>query len=42
MLILSYLMDMARQVQSTQNEKYAISLPYLKKEGHFDVIKLIP
>ena len=42
MLILSYLMDMARQVQSMQNEKYAISLPYLKKERHVDIIKLIP
>ena len=31
-LILSVLLGMASHAQSTQNDKYAISLQYLKKE----------
>ena len=36
-LILLFLVDVAKDVRSTQNNKFAISLDYLRKEGRDEV-----
>ena len=36
-LVLTFLMDVARYVKSTQNNKYVVSLQYLKRELSYEV-----